>query len=114
MMMCRSRSIDRLRHNRSRGARKSVALESACEIANDALTAAELLSLFHHGSRVQLALATLSPQRLKLVGLAFFEGLSSAEMAQQTGLPLGTVKSHIRRALVELRRNLQSSERPAT
>jgi RNA polymerase sigma factor (sigma-70 family) len=114
MMMCRTRAIDRLRHNRSRGAARTVAVESVCEFANDAQTPEELLSLFHNGSRVQDALATLSPQRLQLVGLAFFEGLSFSEMAERTGMPLGTVKSHIRRALVELGRKLQSSELPAT
>jgi RNA polymerase sigma-70 factor, ECF subfamily len=55
----------------------------------------------------------LSPQRLTLVGLAFFEGLSFPEMAERTGMPLGTVKSHIRRALIELRRKLQSDEQAA-
>jgi RNA polymerase sigma-70 factor, ECF subfamily len=113
MMICRSRAIDRLRHNRARGSARTVALEQVCELANDALTQEELLSLFHNGSRVQRALATLSPQRLKLVGLAFFEGLSTPEMAERTGMPIGTVKSHIRRALAELRHNLESCERPA-
>jgi RNA polymerase sigma-70 factor (ECF subfamily) len=79
MMMCRSRAIDRLRHNRARGAARTVALDRVCELANEAITSEELLSLFHSGSRVQRALATLSPQRLKLVGLAFFEGLSASK-----------------------------------
>jgi RNA polymerase sigma factor (sigma-70 family) len=109
MMMCRSRAIDRLRHNRSRASSRTVALESVCELASDGLRPEELLSLFHDGARVQGALKALSPQRLKLVGLAFFEGLTFLEMAERTGMPLGTVKSHIRRALVELRRNLQST-----
>jgi RNA polymerase sigma factor (sigma-70 family) len=113
MMMCRTRAIDRLRHNRSHGSARTVAVESVCEFADDAQTPEELLSLFHNGSRVQDALATLSPQRLQLVGLAFFEGLSFSEMAERTGMPLGTVKSHIRRALVELGRKLQSSELPS-
>jgi RNA polymerase sigma-70 factor, ECF subfamily len=108
MMMCRSGAIDRLRHNRARGSAKTVALASVCGLAHNAQTPEELLSLFHNGSRVQGALATLSPQRLSLVDLAFFEGLSFPEMAERTGMPLGTVKSHVRRALVELRRTLQS------
>lgn len=112
LMMCRGRALDRLRHNRCRRAATTVSLDSVCELAHDALTPEDLLALFHDGSRVQRALAALSPQRLKLVGLAFFEGLSFPEIAAHTGLPLGTVKSHIRRAIAELRRDLQKSESP--
>ena len=114
MMMCRSHAIDRLRHNRSRGAAKTVALETVSDIANDALAPEELLSLFQNGSRVQCALATLSPKRQQLVRLAFFEGLSFPEMAERTGLPLGTVKSDVRRALVELRRRLRANDSRST
>ena len=110
MMMCRSRAIDRLRHNRARRVAKTVDLESVGDLAHDAMTPDEVLALFHSGSRVQIALATLGPQRLKLVGFAFFEGLSFPQIAERTGMPLGTVKSHIRRALVDLRRQLQSSD----
>ena len=38
-----------------------------------------------------------------MVALTFFRGLSHEEIASQTALPLGTVKSHIRRALALLR-----------
>jgi len=114
LMICRGRAIDRLRHNRHRGAARTVALDSVCEPAHDSSTPEELLSLFHDGSRVQEALGALSPARLMLVQLAFFEGLSVPEMAERTGMPLGTVKSHIRRALIDLRRRLQASERAST
>jgi RNA polymerase sigma-70 factor (ECF subfamily) len=49
------------------------------------------------------AVSSLSvPQRVVL-GLAFFEGLSHEEIARETGMPLGTVKSHVRRGLDALR-----------
>jgi RNA polymerase sigma-70 factor (ECF subfamily) len=38
--------------------------------------------------------------------LAFFQGLSHAEIAQKTGEPLGTVKTRIRSALIKIRKEL--------
>ncbi|KQU53387.1 RNA polymerase subunit sigma [Bosea sp. Leaf344] len=57
---------------------------------------------------LRLALGSLPEEQLSLVRLAFFEGLSHAEVAERTGLPLGTVKSRIRLAFSRLRRALEA------
>jgi RNA polymerase sigma-70 factor (ECF subfamily) len=43
-----------------------------------------------------------------LLELAFFEGLSHAEISQKTGDPLGTVKTRIKSALIHLRKAFQA------
>ncbi len=56
--------------------------------------------------RVRRALARLDPLERKLLEAAFYQGLTHRELAEAFGLPLGTAKSKVRRALLKLRRAL--------
>jgi RNA polymerase sigma-70 factor (ECF subfamily) len=57
---------------------------------------------------VRAALAVLPPEQLELVRLAFFEAKTHSDIAAETGLPLGTVKSRLRLAFTRLRRQLEA------
>lgn len=105
VMVCRSRALDRLRRNR---APSSQSMEQIGQLHQEPLRTEELIHLYDEGSRVRQAVAKLSQERRIFVGLAFFEGLSTAEIASRTGVPLGTVKSHIRRAIAQLRRDFNA------
>ena len=54
-------------------------------------------------ARVRAVLAELNEDQRQVVSLSFYAGLSHGEIAERTGLPLGTVKSRMRLALGRLR-----------
>ena len=64
------------------------------------------------GEIVSAALATLPEAQRSALELAYFGGLSQAEIATRTGAPLGTVKSRIRLGLLGLRRELEPEGAP--
>lgn len=106
MMMCRSRALDQLRKRKT----QHVALADGRLHEADANSEPpeELLSLVQENSRVHAALATLSEERRQLVSLSFLRDLTHSEISELTGMPLGTVKSHLRRALSQLRAHLEA------
>ena len=57
-------------------------------------------------AEVQSAMATLPVEQVELVKLAFYKGWSHSEIAKETGLPLGTVKSRLRLSFTRLKEAL--------
>jgi RNA polymerase sigma-70 factor, ECF subfamily len=53
--------------------------------------------------RAAEALRGLNPQQQRVIGLSVVEGLSQSEIATATGLPLGTVKTLMRRGFLQIR-----------
>jgi RNA polymerase sigma-70 factor (ECF subfamily) len=53
------------------------------------------------------ALAALSTDQQRVIRLAVYQGLSHDQISKATGLPLGTVKTHIRRGLIRVREMLE-------
>lgn len=69
----------------------------------------ESLESMQTRAHVRLALAELPPDQQEAVRRAFYEELSHSEIAQKTGVALGTVKSRLRLAFVKLRARLEES-----
>jgi|SRR5688572_7652302 len=102
-MMCRSRALDLLRRERLR-ARSSEA-ETLVFDADE--TVDDLIYMTEQASLVHAALRSLTPERRHVISLAFLRDLTHQEIADRLSLPLGTVKSHLRRAFAQLREQLE-------
>ena len=63
----------------------------------------DVLSLQQNSARLKTAIAELPETQRVLIERAYFGDLSHSEIAAETGLPLGTIKSRIRLALERLR-----------
>jgi len=110
--MAHSRAIDAVRRER-RFQHQSLDTDAADTVLDDAPVGDDLLDAARHHEDLHRALLLLNAQPRQLVALAFFKGLSHEEIAAHTALPLGTVKSQIRRALITLRQVLGDTGRPA-
>jgi RNA polymerase sigma-70 factor (ECF subfamily) len=106
LTICRSRALDELRRRRTRTRVRAVLAQEPAETA--ASRPDDVLDLFQRGHAVRSALAALTPLRRQIIGLAYFRGLSHQEIAAELAMPLGTIKSNLRRTLMELRDRLEA------
>ncbi len=104
LTICRSRAIDRIRKRQQSSPEIS---ESECSELMSFVSSPEyLLSNTQQHSSINQALQKLSSVQRQLLSLAFFRGMTYQEIADFIDMPLGTVKSHIRRSLIELKAEL--------
>jgi RNA polymerase sigma-70 factor, ECF subfamily len=103
--LMRNLCIDRLRRRGRREwiARKVIAHEPAPAVGTPESLAADATQR----AKARGALASLPKSSRATLEMAFFEGLSYPEIAERQGVPLGTVKSRVARALATLREALE-------
>ena len=98
MTIAHNLAVDRLRHERGGGRPILILVEEVPEPgpANDE-------DLIVERDRARRALAQLSPAERHLLSQAYFYGWTAREIAESNGIPLGTVKTRLRTALLKLR-----------
>jgi RNA polymerase sigma-70 factor (ECF subfamily) len=101
VVVTRNRAIDLLRRRKLTDSVDDVVLASPINVADEAERNAMM-------EKVRSVLSSLPQEQRKSLELAYFEGLSHAEIASRTGDPLGTVKTRIRLALISLRKAFQA------
>jgi RNA polymerase sigma factor (sigma-70 family) len=72
----------------------------------DVADQADIYAVEEETRQLALALATLPENQRAVIQRAFYGDLTHSEIASETGLPLGTIKSRMRLALVRLRHKL--------
>lgn len=73
---------------------------------------AEAAILSEQSAKVREAMSKLDAEHRRTLELSYFEGLSHSEIAAKLGKPLGTVKTHIRMAVIRMRDLLRMEPYP--
>lgn len=101
--VARNRRIDALRRDRSH----LIDPEDPIFRPEEVEPADAFMDARQREERIRVAVAGLPEEQRELIRQAYFLGLSHSQIAEGTGLPLGTVKSRIRLAFARLRKALE-------
>lgn len=99
--IARNRSIDRLRQLGRRGGDQPI--EAAAAIADGAPDGFSALATSEDGQRLAACLGELDEATRGAIVTAFFKGVTYDDLAERLSVPLGTMKSRIRRGLIRLK-----------
>ncbi len=99
--VARNIAIDKLRANTSRKAELTTSLQPSIEARGPSTT----MQIDHIGIRE--IVDGLSPDQKMVIELIYFQGYTQAEVSEEFGIPLGTVKSRVRLAMNYLRDKIE-------
>lgn len=102
----RNRAIDRLR--RRRRIDDAAPLEAAAEVADAQPLTDAVIAADQDRARIHGCLGELEEPQRGAIRTAFFQGATYADIASRDGVPLGTVKSWVRRGLARLKKCLEA------
>ena len=98
--IARNRAID---WRRSSGRAAPVRVEEIADFADDRASAEELMLVDERAAQLYGCLDELDQRQKDAIRTAFFDGLTYAELASRNDVPLGTMKSWVRRGLLRLK-----------
>ncbi|HEX3835568.1 MAG TPA: sigma-70 family RNA polymerase sigma factor [Steroidobacteraceae bacterium] len=100
-MIARNKAIDRLRSMPAQQARTR--LELAKDVEDPGASPSQQVQTAIDRVQLEQCLERLEPRRRSLIRAAFFDGVTYEELAANIEAPLGSIKSWIRRGLMQLR-----------
>ncbi|CAN5368586.1 sigma-70 family RNA polymerase sigma factor [soil metagenome] len=98
-MIARRRLIDKIRYSTRR-----ISADSLDDILLEPFTRADKdLQVSMEAQQAAEAMRNLRPEQQQVLRLSIVQGMSHQEIAEATGMPLGTVKTHARRGILQVR-----------
>jgi RNA polymerase sigma-70 factor (ECF subfamily) len=107
LAIARNRALDFLRAQGRQGGANPIELNETEHPSLFIDFPAEALN-FDMARQVKRALATLPALQREAIELAYFEGMSQSEIAERMGQPIGTIKTWMRRAILQMRQNMET------
>lgn len=107
-MMVRSRILDRLRSRQRATKIEDASIQAEIQTTKVSVDPVEEVFISERRTQVIAALKQLPDEQRQVIELVYYQGLSHREIAEQTGLSLGTVKTRIRLGLNKLQTILHS------
>lgn len=113
VMLARTRAIDRTRARKARPDQAAaVEPDRLAPVPSRDPNPEEVVVSLRDAGLVRQGLESLPAEQRSLVEMAFYGGLTHTEIAEETRLPLGTVKTRIRAAMFTLRDRLRGMRTP--
>jgi len=104
----RNKAIDRLRSKGFKNRSSEIDIERVFDLSSDSTSNPEkATSMTQEQHEISNALQTLNQNQRDLIEFAYFRGYSQSELAEQFNIPLGTVKTRMRAAMISLREKLK-------
>ena len=98
--IARNRAID---WRRASGRAPPARVEEIADLADERASAEETMLVDERAAQLHRCLDQLNQHQRDAIRTAFFDGLTYAELAERNSVPLGTMKSWVRRGLMRLK-----------
>lgn len=105
LSITRNAAID-WRRTKGKRLEREAAIDEAAELVEEQRVDDRVIASLR-AERVRSAVQSLPDEQRVVLSLAYWSGLSQAEIAERIGAPLGTVKSRVRLAMIKLRESLR-------
>lgn len=106
---CRSRALDALR--RQHKTKQELPLDNeVLQVRDEQQPVQDLMCAIQDQQHIRQVLQQLDSEQQQLLALAYFKGYSHQELADFTNIPLGTVKSQLRRTMQTLKQLLSHQQ----